>query len=269
MISKKSTNCDEIIPVVGDEVQTNSNMILYKNGGEAKEEEITQASMEALNMTHAANIGSESTVDQAQNEVTTSASDQGDLENIEELESIASMNELNDFLDTPEFAYDTITLQKDENSNIDGYVPYNDYREIEEDMLDDTKFYEDIEIKQNGEERSGNSGTVENNNHMDVDTEIEQNEEIRSGNGETVENKNPDENLESHVHEAKSQKDLAQDSNSGRYNLKKLRSQTSCGDFERNFYGYKYNMCQMNEKLNHIKANHNPCFTQMSAKKGI
>ena len=177
LFSENLTNYDKIILIDGDEVQTNSNIIQYKNNGEVNEEETTQASMEASNMTHAAIIRSESTVHQAQDEVTTSRPDQSDLENIEELELMASMNELNNFLDTPEFSYNTTTLEKDENNNIDGYVPYNDYREVDKDMFDDTKFYKD------------------NNNYMDEDTEIKQNGEERSGNGGTIENNDPDKNL--------------------------------------------------------------------------
>ena len=129
------------------------------------------------------------------------------------------------------------TQKKDNDSNINVDVPYNDYREIDEDMFDDSEFYK------NG------------NNHMAEDNGIISNEEERSENGGTVRKNDLNKNSTNHTHEDKlqnnandrktrdySEKDSSNKNDySGRYNLRRLRTQTSCGEFERNFYDYEYN----------------------------
>ena len=152
---------------------------------------------------------------------------------VEDMGTIASFGEF----DTSDFAPQSIhgEFQTEEwtNKSVLNDAPYYDYREVDEDSVEyeqifesnannnpkhDTKLVSN-EINTKGEERSEDGGTV---GHVK-----EQNDINHIQNTEEKHNKRSDD----------------------RYKVRKLRSQTTCGEFERTFYDYKYNMWQCDNQI--------------------
>ena len=171
------------------------------------------------------------------------------ISDVKDMSTTGSFGDFNASNFASQSTEDKLQLEGWDNKGVLNDIPYLDYREVDEDSYqyesninNDPEYdidHASNEINTIGEERSEDSGTVEHTEQRNNISRIKNTEEEH--------NKNSD----------------------GQYNLRKLRSQTACGEFKRTFYDYKYNMWQYNDQISATEKMNNVCFTQMSAKRGI